>query len=122
MEAALSHPFWDVLTLIAVGTGLFAALLFVVRYQIEVGWTWWRHPNGGPNHFGRFLMIRKVLLSCLFALVLANRAFPGWTGREAVTALLMACFALQTFVPYRLLVSAQKAQEKQRQEAAQDER
>lgn len=117
MEHALAHPFWDVLTLAAVGIGLVAAMLFVVRYQVEVGWSWWRHPDGKPNHFGRFLMIRKILLSGLFLLVLANRAFGEWTGRSAVTALLMLGFALQTFVPYRLLVSAQRARD--REEATQ---
>lgn len=113
MRELLNSPFWDWLTIGAVVIGLIAAMAFVVRYQIEVGWTWWRHPDGTPNAFGRFLMIRKALLSALFAVILANRVFPGWPGREAVTALLMLGFALQTFVPYRLLVTAQKAHEKE---------
>lgn len=113
MEQVLASPFWDWLTIAAVGIGLVAAMLFVIRYQIEVGFSWWRQPNGKPNHFGRFLMIRKLLLSALFLLILTNRVFPGWHGREAVTALLMLGFAVQTFVPYRLLISAQKAHVKE---------
>ena len=118
MEAALEHPMWDLLTLVAVVIGLIAALAFVIRFQYEVGFTWWRTRDGRPNHFGRFLMIRKLLLSSLFLLILANRVFPGWTGRSAVTAILMVAFALQTFVPYRLLVSAQRAQGRDRTKEA----
>lgn len=109
MEAFLSSPFWGWLTLIAVWIGLAAALAFVVRYQAVAGWTWWRNPDGTPNLFGRFLMIRKILLSVLFCVVLLNRYAPGWDARAAVTAVLMLGFALHTFVPYRLLTEAQKA-------------
>jgi hypothetical protein len=113
MRTILESPIWDWLTMGSVIIGLIAALAFAVRYQWEVGFSWWRHRDGIANHFGRFLMIRKLLLSALFILILANRVFPGWTGREAVTAILMMAFALQTFVPYRLLVNAQRAQEKE---------
>lgn len=113
MKEILESPFWDGVTMASVVIGLFAALLFVIRYQSEVGFSWYRHSDGAPNHFGRFLMFRKILLSGLFLLILANRVFPGWLGREVVTAVLMFGFALQTFVPYRLLVSAQRAQEEQ---------
>lgn len=113
MLEILHSPFWEYLTIAAVIVGLIAALAFVVRYQYEVGFSWWRHADGEPNHFGRFLMIRKFLLSMLFIVILANRVFGEWPGRAAVTALLMVAFALQTFVPYRLLLSAQRATEKQ---------
>lgn len=113
MREFLNSPFWEYLTLAAVVLGLIAALAFVVRYQYEVGFSWWRQESGKPNHFGRFLMIRKILLSSLFVIVLLNRIVPDWPARKAVTALLMVAFALQTFVPYRLLVTAQRAQEKE---------
>lgn len=113
MEAFLDSPFWRWLILASVVLGLIAAALFVIRYQIEVGFRWWRNEDGSPNSFGRFLMIRKALLTGLFSLVLANMFLPDWPGRRMVTALLMFCFALQTFVPYRLLISAQRAQEKE---------
>lgn len=113
MRAFVNADFWNYITAGAVVVGLIAALAFVVRYQIEVGFTWWRHNDGEPNHFGRFLMIRKILLSGLFLLVIVNFLTDRqWFGREMLTALLMVCFALQTFVPYRLLISAQKAQAK----------
>lgn len=110
MEAFLSSPFWDHLTIVAVLIGLVAALAFVIRYQWVAGSTWWRQPDGSPNLFGRFLMTRKILLSILFAVVLANRWYPGWEAQRAVTAVLMLLFALHTFVPYRLLTEAQKEQ------------
>jgi hypothetical protein len=98
---------WYFLTGVASVIGLFACLLFVVRYQVETGGGWWRHADGRPNPFGRFLFFRKVLLACLFALALANRFFPGWEARDFVTAVLFCAFAIQTFTPYRLLVKAQ---------------
>jgi predicted ferric reductase len=102
MRALLDSGFWEWLTIGSVGIGLVAALVFVVRFQMEVGWSWWSSP------FGRFLMVRKILLACLFVLVLLNRTLEGWPLRNMVTALLMLAFALQTFVPYRLLVKVQR--------------
>lgn len=102
MRAFLDSPLWEWLTIGAVVVGLVAALTFVVRFQVEAGWSWWNSP------FGRFLMIRKVLLACLFVIVLLNRVLEGWPARNMVTALLMLAFALQTFVPYRLLVKVQR--------------
>lgn len=114
MREILESPFWGWLTMGSVVIGFVACIAFVVRYQIEVGWSWWRLHTGKPNRFGRYLMFRKLLLACLFGLVLTNRLIgTGWPGRDVFTALLMLAFALQTFMPYRLLLSAQRAQEKQ---------
>jgi D-alanyl-lipoteichoic acid acyltransferase DltB (MBOAT superfamily) len=113
VEAFLNSPFWGWLIFASVVLGLIAAALFVIRYQLEVGSRWWKNEDGTPNSFGRFLMIRKALLAGLFSLVLANWLLPDWPGRRMVTAILMFGFALQTFVPYRLLISAQRAQEKE---------
>ena len=109
MEGVLASPFWDWLAIAASAIGLVAAMGFVLRYWHDTGLTWWRHLDGRPNLFGRFLMIRKILLSGLFALILANRFAPDWEARRAFTAILLFGFALHTFVPYRLLTEAQKA-------------
>jgi hypothetical protein len=109
MHGFLASPFWDWLAVTASGIGLVAALAFVTRYWHDAGSTWWRHLDGTPNLFGRFLMIRKILLSGLFLIILSNRFAPGWEGRRALTAILLFGFALHTFVPYRLLSEAQKA-------------
>lgn len=110
MDPVLNWVGWNVITIGACAVGLIAAILFVVKYQIESRGAWRKNP------FGRFLMTRKVLLSCLFALVLANRFLDEWDWRIPITAILMVAFALQTFVPYRLLVEAQ--QERQHNEEA----
>jgi hypothetical protein len=102
MRTVLDSQFWNWLTVGSVGLGLIAALVFVVRFQMEAGWSWWNSP------FGRFLMVRKLLLACLFIIVLLNRVLDAWPARNMVTALLMLAFALQTFVPYRLLVKVQR--------------
>jgi hypothetical protein len=102
MRALLDSRFWEWLTVGSVAIGLVAALVFVVRFQMEAGWSWWNSP------FGRFLMVRKLLLAGLFVIVLLNRVLEDWPARNALTALLMLAFALQTFVPYRLLVKVQR--------------
>lgn len=101
---------WHLITIGACAIGWLAALLFVIRYQINSGGTWRNNP------FGRFLMTRKLLLLGLFSLILSNRLIPGWDWRMPLTAILMVAFAVQTFVPYRLLVEAQ--QERARNEEA----
>jgi hypothetical protein len=120
MREILTSDFWDWLTIGSVVIGFVACVAFVIRYQIEVGRSWWRLPDGTVNHFGRYLMVRKVLLASLFGLILTNRVIGSWEARPAFTAILMFAFAVHTFVPYRLLISAQRAQEKQ--EARNDER
>lgn len=103
INMVLGHPFWVWLTEGAVAVGLLAAVWFIVRLQMEAGWSWRSNP------FGRYLMTRKLLLAALFTVVLLNRAGLDWWDlwRVPVTAVLMTAFALQTFVPYRLLMKAQ---------------
>lgn len=107
LSSFLAWEGWSFLTGVASVVGLFACLLFVARFQVETGGAWWRHPDGRPNPFGRFLFFRKALLAVLFLLALANRLAPGWEAQGFVTALLFSAFAVQTFVPYRLLLQAQ---------------
>ena len=102
IHAVLTWHGWSLITIGACAVGWVAALLFVIRFQIDSGGAW----RGNP--FGRFLMIRKMLLVGLFSLILTNRLMPGWEWRLPITAVLMVAFALQTFVPYRLLVEAQQ--------------
>jgi hypothetical protein len=100
---------WDWLAALASVVGLVAALLFVIRYQVETGGAWRSNP------YGRYLMHRKVALVGLFGLVITNRivagtvAIPdGWPGQGMIMAVLYGYFAVQTFVPYRLLVEARQ--------------
>jgi hypothetical protein len=97
----LSWAGWGWITIFACAVGLVAAMSFVVAYQVQVGWDWWHNP------YGRYLMTRKALLAGLFVVILLNRFIPGWPARLFVTAVLMSLFALQTFVPYRLLMRVQ---------------
>jgi hypothetical protein len=100
---------WDWLAALASVVGLVAAALFVVRYQVESRGAW------AGNPYGRYLMQRKALLIGLFGLIIFNRAEAGtiqipdaWPGQGMIMALLYLAFALQTFVPYRLLVEARQ--------------
>jgi DMSO reductase anchor subunit len=102
MGEFLSWDGWNTITIVACAVGLVACVSFAAAYQYEVGWDWTRNP------MGRYLMTRKLLLGGLFVTILLNRFIPGWSGRLAVTALLMSLFAVQTFVPYRLLKKVQK--------------
>jgi putative copper export protein len=94
---------WDSLALVAAIIGLILAGWFVVQYQRQVGWDWWRNP------FGRFLMTRKLMLVLLFGNAIVNRLIINdETWRQASSAVLLTLFAVQTLVPYRLLMKAQR--------------
>lgn len=113
----ITSAWWDHLALLALPVGLVASLTFVIRYHTLVGRSWWRMDDGTPNYFGRFMMERKLTLALLFALLLAGRVASGRVFREvpesfpgygAALALLLWAFAIQTFIPYRLLLMAQE--------------
>jgi hypothetical protein len=94
---------WDYLALTAAFIGLCLSTWFVIQYQRQVGWDWWNNP------FGRFLMTRKLMLSLLFGNAIINRlVIDSVTWREASGAILLTLFAVQTIVPYRLLMKAQR--------------
>lgn len=108
MSDFLAWECWTGVIYFACVVGFFASALFVVRYHISSGGTWYRHTDGRPNQFGRFLVFRKTLLAVLFVIVVTNRVTPDWAAKEFVTAIVFLAFAFQTFVPYRLLLQAQK--------------
>lgn len=101
------HPVWTWITIGAVVLGFIAAVWFIIRYWIEAGRDAWRNP------FGRYLLQRKIVLASLFGLVLINQIVGQWPGRRIALAVVMVAFALQTFVPYRLLMDAQRAHTKE---------
>lgn len=113
----MTSPLWDHLAFLALPVGLLACLVFVIRYQHEVGRGWWRHADGRPNPFGRYMMERKATLALLFALLLAGRIASGrvfrevpdtFPGQGALLAAILWVFVVQTFIPYRLLLMAQE--------------
>ena len=94
---------WDSLALAAAVIGFCLAGWFVIQYQRQVGWDWWRNP------FGRFLMTRKLMLVLLFGNAIVNRVFiDNAEWRQASSAVILTLFAVQTVVPYRLLMKAQR--------------
>jgi hypothetical protein len=102
MDLVLGWEGWRQVTIAACVVLALGCLVFVVGYQRAVGWSWWHNP------FGRFMMTRKLVLLALAALILSNRVVGPWAGREAATAFLMWIFALQTFIPYRLLLAVRR--------------
>lgn len=113
MTAVLSWPGWDYIQMISAVVGLVAAAWFVVQVVRETGNDWRNNP------FGRFLVQRKVVLACLFGYMIFSRTMQGsivtpstWVGQDAILAVLLSIFAAQTFVPYRLLMAAQRAHDK----------
>lgn len=106
--AVLYWEGWVYLTLTSCAVGLLASLTFVITYQLRVGWTWWRLEDGTPNLFGRFLMERKAILALVLGLTLANALLPPWPGQLPLSFVVMTIFAVQTFVPYHLLLKVQE--------------
>jgi hypothetical protein len=111
----VTHHWWDYLTIVACAVGMVACFIFIVAYVHRTGCDWTKSP------YGRYLMTRKVLLGALYTLILVNWMSVGqtnvpdtWPGQGMVTALLMVCFSIQTFVPYRLLVKAQEEAQRNR--------
>ncbi len=114
MREFLAWQGWDYLQLLAAFGGLVAASAFVIRYYVEAGKDAWHNP------FGRFLFKRKSVLTVLFTYVILGRVLPGdyvtperWPGQDFSLFVILAWFAYQTWTPYRLLVDAQKAHEKE---------
>lgn len=110
MTTMLAWPGWDYVQMAAAAVGLAAAVWFVIQVLRETGSDWKRNP------FGRFLVQRKALLALLFGYMIGSRIAQGgivtpptWRGQDFILAVLLACFAAQTFVPYRLLMAAQRA-------------
>lgn len=104
---------WNWLTVAAGVVGLAASIVFLTQYLWKAGLDAWRNP------FGRYLIVRKVLLAGLFATVILNRAPWNWweSIREPAIALLITAFAVQTFWPYRLLLKAQDQAQLDKEEA-----
>jgi O-antigen ligase len=103
---------WDSITLVAGIVGLGAAFFFLASYFRRAGVDAWRNP------FGRYLIIRKILLSFLFLAAILNRVAQDsawWREvQEPWMAILISALALQVMWPYRLLLKAQEeAQQKE---------
>lgn len=102
MAHLLTHDLWRWITVAAVVIGFIGCVIFVIRYHVATGGKWQN------NRFGRYLMTRKLLLGILFGFVLINRFVEEWPGRRPILALLMLAFALQTFVPLKILLDTQE--------------
>ena len=109
MVGILAWHGWDYGTVVACALGVFAAGLFVVTFYRDAGRDAWSNP------FGRFLLVRKLLLVGLFELMLVNRSVGGvvredtWHGQDAATFFVFMAVAVHTFVPYGILLEAQRA-------------
>ena len=107
MSEFLAWPGWIDLSLLACFVGLLLAASFVVRYHHRTGGAWHRTPEG------RWTLYRRAMESAVFGLTLVNYFFPTWPGALFASFLLLAGFALQTYVPHRLLTQAQRARDRE---------
>lgn len=102
MSEFLAWPGWIDLSLLACFIGLVLAASFVVRYHHRSGGAWHRTPEG------RWTLYRRCTESAVFGLTLINYFFPLWPGALFASFLLLAAFAVQGYVPHRLLTRAQR--------------
>lgn len=112
MSEVLRWSGWAGLTAAACAVGALLCAWFVLRYQTLTGGAWRSTAEG------RFLMIRKALLGALFTAVLGEHLFPRWPVWGPVVFLLVAVYAAHTYVPYRLMLRAQREGRKPRRKRA----
>lgn len=111
---------WDYGIVLASIVGVVASVTFITGYSAKAGKSAWNNP------FGRFMLSRETLLFVLFSQVLANRLIGGivrpdvWPGSGLVAFVTYGLFAIHTFMPYRLLIEAQRAHIKQEEESRND--
>jgi len=77
--------------------GLVGCVSFIVAYHVRSGGDW-RH-----NEIGIWLVLSRINLGLIFALLLSNRLFGEWPGREHLIIGLVGLFALQTFWPSKFI-------------------
>lgn len=87
----------DVIITIISAFGLVGCVSFMISYHRRSGGDWRR------NEIGIWLMLSRLNLGLIFALLLSNRLFGDWTGRQEVIIALAGLFALQTFWPSKFL-------------------
>jgi len=70
---------FEKLSLMVTTIGIYNCARFVWVYRVRSHGGW----RGSPH--GRYMMFAALVLGSLFALIISNRLFPGWYGREVVT-------------------------------------
>jgi hypothetical protein len=94
--------------------GILTTAKFIFDYMRASGMRWWCDADGRPNHAGRFLMISRINLLVLLAVVVINRWFDAWPGRDAITLFLIMSFIVQATVWPNYILRMQAAEENER--------
>ena len=109
---------FEKLSMLVTGIGFYNCVRFV--------WSYGRLRNfqGSPlwksSPHGRYMMWTAAVLGSLFALILSNRLFPGWPGREIVTLALYVTYVAFTGWLNKLLdlSTSEQPQQETAEEAA----
>lgn len=95
------------------GIGLINCLSFCVAYWIKSKGAWVR------DEVGHFMMLFFGCLGFLFALVLSNRIYGDYKGREILVLILYFTLVLTTFWPIRLLLGKPWRMKKEKEDERQ---
>lgn len=105
MSSFLNWHGWVTLIVLACWVGVVLASSFVVRYHVMTGGAWHRTPEG------RWTLYRRAMEMSILGLTLINYYIPAWPGMLPISALVMAAYAVQTYVPHHLLSRAHREHE-----------
>jgi hypothetical protein len=87
----------DMIFMLLTVLGIVGCLTFVSTYWIKTRGAWLK------NEVGRFLVITYATLGSLFALIMVNRIFDQWPGRQIITITLFTAYVIFSWWPLRLL-------------------
>jgi hypothetical protein len=77
---------WEKISLILTAIGFYNCCRFAWVYQLRSRGKWRVSPHG------RYMMATSIVVGSLLGLILSNKLFPEWPGRQFVALALYFCY------------------------------
>lgn len=98
----------DIFAIVLTGIGFLNCMIFCLAYWVRTRGQWIR------DEAGQFLMLFFGCLGFVLGLVLANRIFGEYPGRQILVFVLYFALVMATFWPMRLLWTSRREKKKRR--------